>query len=200
MIGSMASKNGSDKKKKHELLLYKWARLTSKLQPFLKSSNPYLEEVDKIKLDIHQELLLADIIHAITLINKEDRTIMSGKIISAREDVINAIQLLLPASYRLTNSKLGTLNKLEQIFGEEPFTYLQACQKLKISHTSLKRHLQPLKMYRLVIDLEFNSQGKRKMKIIPRTVDALKEDSSIYNQMMEEWDDFQGFTDLTYRT
>ncbi len=200
MIGSMTSKNGSGKKKKKELLLYRWARLTAELHPLLKSSNPYLEEVDKIKLDIHQELLLADVIHAITLINKEDRTVISGKIISAREDVINAIQLLLPASCRLTSLRLETLNKLEQTFGEEPFTYLQACQKLKMSHTSLKRHLLPLKMYRLVLDLEFNSEGKRKMKLVPRTVDALKEDSSIYNQMMEEWEGFQGFTDLTYRT
>ncbi len=200
MTCSHFPKKGCAKKKKKELLLYRWTRLTAELHPTTKTSNPYLEEVDKIKLDIHQELLLADVIHAITLMNKEDRTVISGKIISAREDVINAIQLLLPASYRLTNNKLETLNKLEQTFGEAPFTYLQACQKLKMSHTSLKRHLQPLKMYRLVQDLEFNSEGKRKMQLVPRTVDALKEDSSIYTQMMEEWNDFQGFTDLRYRT
>ncbi len=151
-------------------------------------------------MSVSTYIQLHEVIHSLTLLNSSSREKVNKRYQSTREDVVNGLSLVLPDQIKLSEKEIEVADQLESHFGEEPFTYLQACFKLRKAHSTMKRLLMPLKAYRIIRDIPRASNERREMVVTKIRSKALLEKESIFEEMMKDWEDFQGFTDLTYRT
>ena len=128
------------------LLLHEWVRIVKELNPNKRTENPFCEELEQMtgQLQISEGLLLKDLLHSITLMNRESRINGKGELISTHADLLNALRLILPSTKRIGTREAEALETLKAWFGEENFTYYEASLRLRCSHTTVKRYLQRL--------------------------------------------------------
>jgi hypothetical protein len=212
----MSYQNASVKQKKEtnetkELLLYQWVRIVKEIFPRTRIENPYQSELASLseKLDITERFLLEDLLEAITLMNKSSRENEQGELITSKEDLLNAIQLITPKGKRITSKSLDILGRLETVFEGESFTYHQALTALKVSHSTIKRQLAPLIKNGDIIRLKDQKQGFNNNRALLQLVLSKEslihqeeeiEEENMFSEAMGEWTEFQGFVDLQYRT
>jgi hypothetical protein len=147
-------------------------------------------------------MLLEDLIHTITLTNKNSRENEKGELLTTREDLLNAVQLIMPKEKRIAPKHLETLARLRAVFKYEPFTWLQAIIALKTSRSTVKRNLVPLLTNGYIIKLEEKHRKKRLLQIAEpeALLQEKEEEESMFLEAMGDWSEFQGFVDLQYRT
>jgi hypothetical protein len=187
-----------------ELLLYQWVRIVKEIFPRTRTENPYQNELKAItkKLGVTETLLLEDLIHTITLTNKNSRENEKGELLTTREDLLNAVQLVIPKNKRMTSKNVETLAQLKAVFQDEPFTWLQAIIALKTSRSTVKRNLVPLLTNGYIIKLEEKHRKKRLLQIAEpeALLQEKEEEENMFLEAMGDWSEFQGFIDLQYRT
>ena len=127
-------------------LLFQWTRTVRELFPHARTKNPFVAQLETLYqgLDIIDQLLLSDCITSLTVLNQHDRIKEGKSLISARTDIINALQLVLPQEKRLSELHLKDLEILRKKFAFDPFSKLQAARCLGCSNTTLRRRLYPL--------------------------------------------------------
>jgi hypothetical protein len=201
------SKKGTVKQKANEesreLLLYQWVRIVREIFPRTRTENPYQNELKAIteKLELTETMLLEDLIHTITLTNKNSRENEKGELLTTREDLLNAVQLIMPKEKRIAPKHLETLERLRVVFKYEPFTYQQAIIRLNTSRSSIKRNLIPLVANGHIIKLKEKYRKKRLLQIAtPEEILQDEKEENMFLEAMGEWSEFQGFVDLQYRT
>jgi hypothetical protein len=199
--GTVKQKENGDNK---ELLLYQWVRIVREIFPRTRTENPYQNELKALseKLELTEVFLLEDLIHAITLMNKNSRENEKGELLTTREDLLNAVQLIMPKEKRIAPKHLETLARLRAVFKYEPFTWLQAIIALKTSRSTIKRNLDPLLTNGYIIKLEEKHRKKRLLQIAEpeALLQEKEEEESMFLEAMGDWSEFQGFVDLQYRT
>ena len=186
-----------------KVLLYELQQITKALYPTIKTVNPYQEQIqDYLKeLPIKEQLLYNEIVHSLTLLNKQSRINEHQKIITSKTDILNAMQLLDLEQLPKQNQSLEAHEKLYKKYRNKPFIKLDAQVYLRKSKTTIRRYFIDLKQLEL---LEKTNQKKqfrdlyqvKKKPIIYQE----KETKSIFEQAHQEWEDYQGWTDLTHRT
>jgi hypothetical protein len=201
------SKKGIVKQKENpenkELLLYQWVRVVREIFPRTRTENPYQNELKALsqKLELTETMLLEDLIHTITLTNKNSRENDQGELITTREDLLNAVQLITPKSKRMTPKSVEILERLKAVFKDEPFTWLQATIVLKTSESSIKRNLAPLLANGHIIKLAEKRRKKKLLQIAqPEEILQDPKEENMFLEAMGDWTEFQGFVDLQYRT
>jgi hypothetical protein len=201
------SENASVKQKENgeakELLLYQWVRIVREIFPRTRTENPYQNELKALsqKLELTETMLLEDLIHTITLTNKNSRENDQGELITTREDLLNAVQLVTPKSKRMTPKSVEILERLKAVFKDESFTWLQAIIALKTSESSIKRNLAPLLANGHIIKLQEKRRKKKLLQIsIPEELLQDPKEENMFLEAMGDWTEFQGFVDLQYRT
>jgi hypothetical protein len=146
-------------------------------------------------------MLLEDLIHTITLTNKNSRENDQGELITTREDLLNAVQLITPKSKRMPPKSVEILERLKAVFKDEPFTWLQATIALKTSESSIKRNLAPLLVNGHIIKLAEKRRKKKLLQIAqPEELLQNPKEENMFLEAMGDWTEFQGFVDLQYRT
>jgi len=137
------------------LFLYQLIRLVKEICPNKTTQNPFESELEKLDfLTIEEHLLIKDTLHSLTLINSNSRTNEEGVLISTQSDFLNALHLVIPNDLRM-DIKVGEFHyQLLKEFKNQPFTYLEAMVKLRITKSTLKRRLKPLLIRKLVIKLK----------------------------------------------
>ncbi len=204
--GSQVHENGCAKKKNDDFpkeeLVFELLQICRELGGRIQTENPYKSTVEKFKhiLSLATYLQLNEMIHCLTILNRSAREKERGIYISTREDMANGMNMILPDKIKLTEKELETHRKLKHHFGDVPFTYLEAAVKLRLSHSSIKRQLTPLKAYQMVRDLPREGGERRQMQIIELKSIKQVQKQSMFDQMMEDWEDFQGFENVNYRT
>ncbi len=204
--GSQVHENGTEQKIiegfPKEALVYELIQICRELGGRKQTENPYRSTINKFKhiLSIGTYLQLNEMIHCLTLLNRSAREKERGIYISTREDVVNAMNMILPDKIKLTEKELETHRKLKHHFGDVPFTYLEAAVKLRLSLSSIKRQLTPLKAYAMVRDLPREGGERRQMQVIEQKSIKQVKKQSMFEDMMEDWKDFRGFENLIYRT
>jgi len=186
-----------------KVLLYELQQITKALYPKLKTVNPYQAQTQHYlnDLPITEQLLYKEIVHSLTLLNKQSRLNEHQKIITSKTDILNAMQLLGLEQLPKQNQSLEAHEKLYKKYQNKPFTKLDAQVYLRKSKTTIRRYFIDLKQLELLEKTnqkkEFRDlyQVKRKSIIYQE-----KETRSVYQQAFEEWEDYQGWTDLTHRT
>jgi len=204
----MSQQNASVKQKENpenkELLLYQWVRIVREIFPRTRTENPYQNELKALsqRLELTETILLEDLIHTITLTNKNSRENERGELITTREDLLNAVQLITPKSKRMTPKSVEILERLKAVFQDEPFTWLQAIIALKTSESSIKRNLAPLLANGHIIKLAEKRRNKKLLQIAQpeEILQDPKEEENMFLEAMGDWTEFQGFIDLQYRT
>ena len=133
------SKESEQAAEKRLLLLHHWVGIIKALYPNKITQNPYVKELQelKVQLTLDETLLLKELIHGITLTNKNSRTNEKGEILTNKEDVVNALQLLLSKEKQLTNQHLESLEQLRKQNNRKAFTYQQIGVVLHLSHSSV---------------------------------------------------------------
>lgn len=204
--GSQVQEKGTDQKIiegfPKEELVYELIQICRELGGRKQTENPYRSTLEKFKhiLPTASYLQLNEMIHCLTLLNRSAREKQKGIYISTREDVANGMNMILPDKIKLTDKEMETHRKLKHHFGDVAFTYLQAAVKLRLSYSSIKRHLTPLKAYQLVRDLPREGGGRREMQIIEQKSIKQVKKQTMFEEMMEDWEDFKGYENLQYRT
>ncbi|MCF6299608.1 MAG: hypothetical protein L3J52_00565 [Proteobacteria bacterium] len=195
--------------KKRLLFLYEMTAIIKALHPRKYIHNPFEKEIDQLSelLDIKEALLLKEVMDCITLLNKQSRINEQNQLISTREDFVNALQLVLPKEKRLSQKALKVYETLKETFAEEHFTYYQLYARLKIPKSTFKRHAQVLLVYGLLEHSYTNARSGAKLaqfKVVENTLIDLsvheQEEEDPYHEMMQEFEDAKGFTDLQFRT
>lgn len=188
-----ASKNLSSENRL--LLLHEWVQIVTALNPHQRTQNPYQETLTQLTahLTIKEQLLHQSLVHSITLMNKHGRTNEKGELISTESDNLNALELLLPAEQQLTTKTLGIHSQLRKTFKDTPFTYVEACSRLKLSHSTVKRLLRPLLLYGLIEKGRSSDSTKTILRAIDKTTSQSQE---LFEEMQGEWVDFRGFVEL----
>jgi hypothetical protein len=84
-----------------------------------------------------------------------------------------------------------------EIFGKQEFSYYQAALILKKSRSAIKRLFVGLKFRDLLIPTNNYQEKKRLFKLKnPTQETGTEQEKNIYEEMMEEWEDFRGFEEL----
>ena len=182
---------------KKRLFLYQLIRLVKEICPNKITQNPFESELRKLDfLTIEEQLLIKDTLHSLTLINSNSRINEEGILISTQSDFLNALHLVIPNDLRL-DIKVGEFHhQLLKEFKNQPFTYLEAMVKLRITKSTLKRRLKPLLIRNMVIKLEETETKKAEFiaQELPKTTIEPKE--STFETMLGEWKDFVGFVEF----
>ena len=186
------------------LLLYEWVRIVKELNPNKRTENPFSEELEQMaaQLQISERLLLKDLVHYITLMNRDSRTNDKSELISSHGDLLNALRLILLITKRIGIREAEALETLKAWFGEESFTYYDASLRLRCSHTTVKRYLQRLLAHGLIENLPERKSHRTLLRIRDQQplIEQREPELSMFDQAHEEWADFEGFTELEYRT
>lgn len=181
-----------------ELLLHHWVRTIKELYPTTRTENPYQSELESVSdyLTLDEKLLFHDVLHSITLINAHSRQNEQKQLISTHADFMNALQMVTPKDSQLTIKALEAHEKLQQVFKTEPFTYLEACQKLRISKTTFRRLLKPLMLRGLISRQGQTAHQKALFQI--RAIEVTQEAAALnsFETMQGEWKDFEGFVEF----
>lgn len=200
----MKTKKGKAEQKKRvknrTVLLYEFTRIIIAIYPKKQTTNPFTEATEKLckKLSISDYLLFTDTLHCLTLLNGISRENSSGDLISSREDILSAIQLLMPDSMCINTTYGSNFETLRQSFKKSPFTYLEASMLLKCSHSSIKRKLSPLISHGLIEKTNLKS-GNRMLLKLNSSVEELPQSEpflSAFESAFEQWQDYKGFVDF----
>lgn len=171
--------------------------MVKEICPSKTTQNPFETELKKLDfLTIEEHLLIKDTLHSLALINSNSRTNEEGVLISTRSDFLNALHLVIPNDLRLNEKVPDFHSQLLQEFKSQPFTYLEAMVKLRITKSTLKRRLKPLLIRKLVIKLEETDTKKAEFVTneLPKNSSEFKE--STFETMLGEWKDFVGFIEF----
>lgn len=181
-----------------ELLLYHWVRIIRELYPHIRTENPYQAELEALTeyLNLDQKLLFNDVLHSITLINAHSRRNETKQLISTHADFMNALQMVTPIESQLTIQSIEAHEKLSSIFKENPFTYLDACTRLRVSKTSFRRIMKPLILRGLLTKLSETREKKALFQIQTIKVDHQEPELDPFETMQGDWKDFQGFVEF----
>lgn len=188
----------SENSNQSKILLYHWVRIIKELFPHKKTENPYTKETQTLSqhLSLDDKLLFHDLLHSITLINAQSRQNEANQLISSQSDFINALQLVLPKTQQPSLKALNTHEKLRAIYQDKPFTYLDACTKLKVSKSTIKRAFKALMAQGLITRLNQTKAKKAQFQAIPIKQDIQEPTLNIFEQMQGDWKDFIGFVEF----
>ena len=182
-----------------QLLLHEWVNLAEEIHKRKAVENPFEQHFLTLiaELPITQQILFKSLTKSIAKMNASSRTnTQSHTLLCSESDNLNALQLILPESLKLKPTHDEILLKLERCFKNKPFTYQEVGMLLKCSHSSVKRKLQPL--------IVFRKLSKEKSKTFNRTLlhitGIAPQKPSIHQEMMTDWEDFVGYENLNYRT
>ncbi len=193
-------KTHTDEKK---ILLYELLQIIKALYPNVKTVNPYQEQIQEYlnDLPVKEQLLYKEIVHGLTLLNKQSRISERQKIITGKTDILNAMQLMDFKQLPNQNQSLEAYEKLYKKYKNKPFTKLDVQVYLRKSKSTIRRYFIDLKQLELIEKLNEKENYralyrlKRKQQLFPE-----QETKSIFEQANEEWENYQSWTDLTYRT
>ena len=193
-------KTHTDEKK---ILLYELSQIIKALYPSVKTVNPYQEQIQEYlnDLPVKEQLLYKEIVHCLTLLNKQSRISERQKIITGKTDILNAMQLMDFKQLPNQNQSLEAYEKLYKKYKNKPFTKLDVQVYLRKSKSTIRRYFIDLKQLELIEKLNEKENYralyrlKRKQQLFPE-----QETKSIFEQANEEWENYQSWTDLTYRT
>jgi len=182
-------------KSTRRLLLYRIVRLIKELYPNTSTQNPYQEHQAQILayLDTEEQLLFSDLLHTITLLNGQGRLNDHNEMISSREDLLTTFQLILPKELQLTPKILEAHEQLLKVYQSNPFTYIEACARLRTSKSTLKRLLKPLLLYGLIIKQKDDNSTRTQFQAIAI---HQKTTPTIFDEAHEEWEDYKGFVEF----
>ena len=186
-----------------KVLLYELQQIIKALYPSLKTVNPYQTQIQQYLKDlpIKEKLLYNEIVHSLTLLNKRSRINEHQKIITSKTDILNAMQLLDFEQLPKQKQSLEIHEKLYKKYKNKPFTKLDAQVYLRKSKTTIRRYFMDLQQLELVEKINQKKQFRDLYQVKRKPTNYQeKETRSIFEQAFEEWEDYQGWTDLTYRT
>jgi len=182
------------------LLLHEWVELVQEIHERKAVENPFEQSfLGLIKeLPISQQILFKRLTKSIAKMNSSSRISEQGnKLLCSESDNLNALQMILPESLKLKPEHDEILRKLESRFSNnKTFTYLEVGLLLKCSHSSVKRKLQPLIMFRKLS----REKDPNSSKTLLRIVNPSRQETTIHQEMMTDWEDFVGYENLAYRT
>jgi len=179
------------------LFLYQWNRLVEEICPNKATQNPFYSELEKLDfLTIEEQLLIKDTLHSLTLINSNSRTNEEGILISTQSDFLNALHLVIPNDLRLDEKAIDVHLQLLKEFKNQPFTYLEAMVKLRITKSTLKRRLKPLLIRKLIVKLKETETKKAEFVARELPKNSIESQESIFETMLGEWKDFVGFVEF----
>ncbi|MFY0602077.1 MAG: hypothetical protein JXR03_20550 [Cyclobacteriaceae bacterium] len=174
------------------LLLHEWTQIIQSLYPHKSTQNPYQNHLTQLTehLTIKEQLLHQSLVHSITLMNKHSRMNERGELISTESDNLNALYLLLPPEAQLTPKNLTIYSTLKATYQDQPFTYVEASSRLKLSHSTVKRLLRPLLLYGMIEKARSQDSTKTQLRVIDTTQDQSEE---FFAEAQGEWKEFRGF-------
>ncbi|MEM6643569.1 MAG: hypothetical protein AAF616_11370 [Bacteroidota bacterium] len=179
------------------LFLYQWIRLVKEICPNRTTQNPFESELEKLDfLTIEEHFFIKDTLHSLTLINSNSRTNEEGVLISTQSDFLNALHLVIPNDLRLDEKAIDVHLQLLKEFKNQPFTYLEAMVKLRITKSTLKRRLKPLLIRKLVIKPEETETKKAEFVARELPNNPTEPTESSFEIMLGEWKDFLGFVEF----
>ena len=186
-----------------QLLLYHWVRIAKELYPNSRTENPDQKEFEALSrhLTLDEKLLFHDILNSITVINGHSRLNDNKQLISTHADFMNAMQLIMPVELRLTQKGINAYTKLQSIFKNKTFDYVQAGSRLKVSIKTVFRMFKPLVAHGLIHQLPTKPNEKALFQITEiesTTFDstAHSTNENIFETMQGEWKDFVGFVEF----
>jgi len=185
-----------------KVLLYELQQITKALYPKLKTVNPYQAQIQEYLKDlpIREKLLYKEIVHSLTLLNKQSRLNEQQKIITSKTDILNAMQLLELNQIPKQTQSLEAHEKLYKKYRNKPFTKLDAQVYLRKSKTTIRRYFKDLKQLELLEKTNQKKQFREQYQVKRKAVNYQEEETrSIFEQAHEQWEDYQGWTDLTHR-
>lgn len=172
------------------LILYQLIQLIGEICPKRKVENPFRQELELLDfLEVQDTLLLRDLLEAFVRLNAHSRTNDEGQLIATHSDLLNALQLVNPIDFK----SVQVHEELLRHFGENPFSYLDAQVKLRLSKTTLKRRFKSLLIRKMLEQLPNPSMGKAQFRAIPLEQFTPTRDESIFEQMHEQWKDCRVF-------
>jgi hypothetical protein len=183
-----------------QLALYEWTQLVRILHPRKVVKNPFLKKFESVldHLPAKSQRLFTDLVSGITLMNRNSRTCSGQYVTSDISDNLNALQLILPDDLKLKPVHDEILMVLHAKFGSQTFTYNQAQIVLKCSKSTIKRKLRPLILFHRIEKVDHPKDRRTWMRIADSITNHRKKTS--FDQVQEEWEDFNGFVDIQYRT
>ena len=133
-------------------LIYRLIEIVKTLEPHKRTKNPYQDHIQKqiINLDLEDQIILHNLIHAITILNQSTRKLENRTLISTREDNINALELILPNRNKISQSTLLFKQQIEEFFGYKSFIKIEAQDQLRISKTTFVNHANKLIAHNLM--------------------------------------------------
>ena len=188
-----------------KILLYEWTQQVRLLYPHKQIHNPYeslLLEIG-VRVKAVEKELLKETVKCFTLLNQYSRSQSAHVLESSREDLLNGLQLFLSVVCDFSPSSMRLYMSLCETFGTREFTYQDFCLAYKSGYSTAKRKLSPLLSLGFLSKTRAEQFGKSKMRIaadIFPEITPEPEELSIYEEAFSEWEDFESFNDLTYRT
>jgi predicted transcriptional regulator len=186
-----------------KVLLYELNSIVKKLYPNKRTTNPYKEQITDYlqQLPITEQLLFESILHTLTIINQKGRIKEKHTIISSRNDVLNALELIQEQQRILPNKKsLECYELLYKKYQNNPVTLLDAQVILRKSQSSIKRYFKALEKLDLVELVKEKRGHKYQYRLLEKMDTHTTKEPSIYDQAFEEFKDYSGFTNLQQRT
>jgi len=158
----------------------------------LRVENPYLQELVNlpIQFNFKETLLLKELIASITLVNKKSRESIEGKLITAREDVLNALLLLIPKDKKLNSHHAEALEKLRNTYPNVPFSCEQASALIGKSKRTIYRLMKLLEYHSLVEKLTNSRYEKSYFQVSPKKTYLQEEEKeNAFEIAFEEYSD-----------
>jgi hypothetical protein len=183
---------------KNKNLLYQLESLIKLLYPNHKTTNPYRDYLQTYyeELVIEDVLLFKRLLKSITIINHKERPQENRRYISSYGDVLTTIELM--SQHTLNDVLMSSYVQLKDIFKEHPFTKLQASRVIRKSIRSVERSLELWQHLKLVKKSQVKQGNKHMYELL--NYKNPQNETGIYNEMMEEFNDYKGFTNLQERT
>jgi len=185
-----------------KILLYELQNIIKELYPNALTINPYQENTQDYlqQLPITEQLLFNNLLHTITVLNGRGRLKENTKIISSQTDILNTIDLLQNEALPINQNAIESYHKLYDRYGIKAFTLLEAQMVVRKSQTTTKRYFNALKKLQLIEKTNSKQGLKHQYRLIKKTSQIIEEPQSIYDQVFEEWQDFNGWVDTQMRT
>ncbi|MCP4459309.1 MAG: hypothetical protein GY816_15010 [Cytophagales bacterium] len=177
----------------NRLILYQLIRLIKEISPKKQVQNPYADQIENLSfLNLGDQLLFHDLLQAITQLNAHSRTNEAGQLIATESDMLNALQLLQPIDIK----SVQTHERLLHYFKDQPFTYLDAQVRLRMSEGTLRRRFRTLLARKMLTKLPEKSMFRQLFKVNPFHQLPSVIDESTFETMQGEWKDFVGFVEF----